>query len=639
MSFNSFEQTGRLKYADKLFENNSYFDASEAYEDVLERSKDSSIVASKIAVCYDKIGNEKRALDWHRFLSKSGKIDQQQQLRLGLLEREFGNYSISEKVMKEYSLKYGSIDVAESIVSSTELVSELQKENENYKVKIQNVVNTNTSEMGVSFYTPGIVMIANSNRKNMLVNRTHSWTGNYYYDLYLSSVDSEGNLSELKRIKSKIQSKYNDGPAVFNPNTGFFYFTRNNFFEGEKGMDENREIRLKIYKAKIENGDFIQLEELKINSEQFSNAHPTITSDGKRMYFSSDRPGGFGGMDIYYVDLDEKGQAVGNPINLGSTVNTSQVDAFPHFNNEEQLLFFSSEGHVGLGGLDVFVAKLGKDLQPFVVENLGAPINSIKDDLSFIVNEDQSRGYFSSNREGGKGDDDIYMFNQLLPILNSPILSGNAKDLIVGDNLENVKIYLVNDLGEVVDSALTDAKGEFGFELKNIKSDFVLTGTKDNYEKATKKVVFDKAKKEYNEDVLLNPIIIEGKTNLADLIEINPIYFDLNSSYIRKDAAIELDKVVSIMNEYPGMIIELGSHTDTRETDRYNEWLSDRRAKSSANYIISKGISQDRISGKGYGEYRLIHTDEEINKLSTEEEKEELHQKNRRTEFIVVKMK
>lgn len=723
-----FSQNSRLKLADKYYESLSYYEAANTYEDVLERKEDSLGVAHKLADCYDKCGNYKKSYEWYNYLSNHDSLTKSELIRFSLLQRRNGYYDESAKTMNLYQSKYGSNDLVENF-SNIDGLDKLLIENPNFELRSQGI-NTLSSEIGVSYISDKEVLISSSKRSKVISQRTHNWTDGYFYDVYQSDLDGSGNLERLKSLKGKIGTKYHDGPAVYDRNGEFVYFTRNNYLKGKSNKDSKEVVRLNLYRAKLEGKKFKDVERLWFNSDEFSCAHPTVSSDGKRLYFSSDKPGGFGGMDLYVVNLD----GVSTPMNLGNVVNTSTNEVFPHYNSSEDLLFFSSEGHKGIGGLDVFVAYLDKGEIVKSIDNLGKGINSSDDDFSFVSKEDQSMGYFSSNRIGGKGDDDIYAFNQKDPIVNGAILNGDVTDILTSSKLEGAIVYLLLNNGVVLDSTLTDSQGNFKFSIKGINEDFQVSAYKMDYKEDINAVKFESEKKEYNERLELMPKldyhyigmvtdkesgqpldgvkltlvdkiknsefeqlktiagefetgllpysygdnvtymfklekegyitktfdrldllskesqirvdndltmtkIIVGKTDLNDVIDINPIYFDLNSSVIRPDAALELDKIVKVMKENPGMVIELGSHTDSRASHKYNEWLSDRRAKSSAQYIISKGISKDRITGKGYGENRLKVKDAVIEKAPSEEEKERLHQLNRRTEFIIVRMK
>ena len=727
-------QNSRLKYADKLYQTQSYFYASEAYEDVLDRKVDSMIVADKIADCYDKIGNVPKAVEWYSYIASKGALKKEQHLRLAVLNRGIQDYEASNNLFREYTNKYGVDDQLTKLYSGRS-IDELLKNSGQFELISQNR-NTENSEIGANYLSADEIILASSKRRSKAVMRLHSWTGNYFYDIYKAPIDENGVFGKMKLLKADAKTKFHDGPASYCQKSGFVYFTRNNFVDGKKIADSNNVIHLKIFKARIEGKKFVDVEELSINSNDFSTAHPSVNTDGSRLYFSSNRPGGFGGMDLYYVELDGNGLPIGEVVNLGEKVNTIQNEVFPFFQSSENLLFFSSDGHFGLGGLDVFVAKLNKQgAVKGEIQNLGVPINSASDDFSFLTNEDQTKGYFSSNRSGGKGDDDIYGFKQNFIIKNSAIAKGKVIDLISKRPLPNTSMYLVDLNNQIVDSVKTNDLGDYEFDLAAIENNFSITASKEKYHPDTLGMLFDQDRGEYEANFELMPLLnykikgltrdkstsnpidnvvvtitdvklnqqfekpltdkdgkfstsnlpykygdeveyivklehpnyntklvtvkdklglvedlvveemlesgkiefVPGETDLS--IFINPIYFDFDKSNIRPDAAEELDKIVRIMKDYPRMVIELGSHTDSRGSDAYNRVLSDKRAKSSANYIISKGISKDRIYGKGYGESKLIYSDAEIANAPDEKAKEEMHQKNRRTEFIIVRMK
>lgn len=734
-SFNAQSQQARIKYADKMYDNKGYYYASEAYEDALARKADSSVVAAKIADSYDKMGNIKKATDWYQYINRKGELDQSQYIRLALLERQMSNYDESQKLLAEFSSKYGANDVASNITESSVSIADLQNKKW-FALKPRLAINTPASEIGVSYFDcEDEILISSSKRRQKVVAHVHSWTGDYYYNVYRASVDQNGDISSKMKPLKEIDKKYNDGPISYNKEAGIIYFTRNAEFSA---IDDSRKSSfLKIYKAKLVNDKFKDVEEIGVNGEDFSTAHPSVSKDGKRLYFASDRPGGKGGMDIYYVNLDSEGNTSGSPINL-EKINTSENDMFPYYNSEEGLLFFASEGHFGLGGLDVFVSRVDKNGQAKDVENLGAPINSPYDDFSFINNGAQTNGFFVSNRPGGAGLDDIYAFDQTYVIRNRAVIKGNLLDLLTNEKIDDGTIYIADNNGNVLDSVQSNTDGTFSISIpETINDDFKLIGKKDGYVEELATVTYDSNKSEYAQDLKLMPVLeyyfagtitdkatgepledvkvvvydnnnnavfveeltavdggfktdnlpyeykdnisyrftlekdgyvtksldygaildqkeeilvssfldfglteIEvGKTDLSDVIEIKPIFFDLNKFNIRPDAAIELDKVVAVMQDNPRMVIELRSYTDSRGSAAYNRTLSDRRAKSSAQYIISRGIAKDRIAGKGYGSTNPKYTDAEINKAATDEEKEAMHEKNRRTEFIVVRMK
>ena len=341
----------------------------------------------------------------------------------------------------------------------------------------------------------------------------------------------------------------------------------------------------------------------------------------------SDREGGIGQTDIYVVDINEDG-TYSEPKNLGSKVNTEGREMFP-FVAKDSTLYFSSDGHLNLGLLDIYKSNVLKD-ENATPENMGAPFNSGYDDFAFFINSDEEFGYFSSNREGGKGNDDIYSF---AAFECKQIVNGIVTDEKTGDPLAEATVELINESGKIINQVTTDATGAYIFEIECDKN-YSLRGSKPDYKDDVKEFSStSENNKEHIVNLVLTPLIPDG-----DQIVINPIFFDFDKWNIRTDAQYELEHIVDVMRQHPTMVIKIESHTDTRGTDKYNERLSDRRAKSTRDYIISRGIDANRIeSAIGYGEYQLIITDEEIRKLPTRKEKEAAHQKNRRSYFYIVK--
>lgn len=731
--FISVSQKARLKFANKLYADLAYYDASKVYEDVLEKGVDSIEIADNIADCYQKIGNTVTAVKWYDYLHNKNKISQSSLLQFALIARQLGEYEHSLMLTNEYEQLYGATDITRNITNDLTILKKV--ETENFKITNE-AINTSSSEIGTSYFTDNKVIITSSKKSNQLVNQVYSWTGDYFYNLYIGDIDSSGKILNMKDINGDINTKFHDGPAVYEGTNELIYFTRNDFLDGRKGVDEKRRMRLKIYRAKLVNNKMVNIEELPFNNSNYSCAHPTISEDGKRLFFSSDMPGGFGGADIYSVSINENG-TVGVPKNMGSKINTSLNEFFPFYHSNENILFFSSNGLTGYGGLDVFSAKLADDFLVNSVENLGKPINSTADDFSFVTNKNQTKGYFSSNRTDGKGNDDIYSFNQLRPITNEKQLKGRVFDLLTSTPIDHSMIYLSKKTGEIIDSAYTNAKGEYMLPLKNVNEDLIVIAKSTGYitndsilalsqnpdissvnlnlspikKYAFEGIVSDKLTYEklkdvkisivdaktnkiistaytniigkfetaifsdlkYNDSIyykfkfekkgylttienlalrlgteekidvseLLHPTLIKvinGVTDLANVIKINPIYFDYNQANIRPDAAVELDKIVQVMNDNPNMVIALNSYTDSRGKLKYNQDLSQLRAITSMNYIISKGISAKRITAKGKGESDLKVSDEEIKKVHKWDKQEELHQLNRRTEFIIVKL-
>lgn len=723
-------QNARLKYADKMYESMNYYHAANGYEDVLERGVDSAQIGERMAMSYDYSGNTDKAVEWYNYMEKHGGLSKEGELRSALLRRKQEDYEGSISRLKMYEQKYGPADVTSEMISRQSEMHKLKQEKQNFDLIETNAVNSTKSEMGVNYLTEDKLFIASNKRGSMVPSRQHGMTGEYFYNLYLADAEPDGTIGkELTMLKGKVNTKYHDGPAVYDSLNGIIYFTRDNFMGGKRGMDDDRVTHLKVYRGQLDGKKVKNVEELPFNSDDYSCGHPSISADGKTLYFASDMPGGIGGSDLYKVEVKQDG-GFGKPQNLGTTVNTAMNELFPYIHPTEDLLFFSSEGHNGLGGLDVFAGKMSKSGTVKSIQNLGVPVNSPGDDFSFVNNAAQTKGYFASDRIGGEGSDDIYAFMQREPIKSVPSVNGVVKDLLTGTEVEGALVELKDKNGKTIDKVYTGPDGTYEMELDKLTDDFTLVASKDDYITAKQEldykegndyevdlnlekgkdmdyyalgkvvesgtgipldnvqvkainansgeqialvqtkdgnwrtpvieefrkgddvqidVKFDKSGYRpetksvrvtlgTSEEIVINgglPVEMskEGSTADGDFVVL-PIYFDFDRSNIRADAAVILDKLVKLMKEHPNMEIEFSSHTDSRGNDAYNMKLSERRAQSVMRYIVSKGIAKARIQGKGYGETQPNVSDTEI-KNAPEEEREAMHQKNRRSEFKV----
>lgn len=591
--------------------------------------------------------------------------------------------------------------------------------NDDPKFKIRNLdMNTENQEFGATYYNKKIIF-ASTRQNSKLLKRIFSKNKLPFLDLYSAEIKNR-NFINLKQFNKKFNKEYCNGPASLSNKGTFMALTQNKNFAKNK----NETIKLEIFTSQKNGETWDEPKPVSFNKEHFSVGHPSLTSDGTKMYFASDMPGGYGGVDIYIVKKEVDG-SWGTPQNLGNVINTEGDEDFP-FIHENGMLFFSSNGLLGLGGLDIFYTKLsnGKYLKP---KNIGTPINSSYDDFSFIIDKNMRKGYFSSNCEGGRGGDDIYSLRLLKELTFDVILKGKTIDKN-SNPLANVNVSLFDKDGNIVKTTNSDKEGNYIFEvnpkfinklmaskpkfitdIKTVKvsksnhvivqdfqleqlSDFSIlctvndknnkmpianakvtyidnktgqkhtTNTFDNGEflvqlnnyklndsinflfiiekdgYASKTIPYNNILRwigEYKFNVKIQKIEV-GK-DLGKILDIKPIYFDFDKSAIRPDAAIELDKIVSIMNKYPNMIIELSSHTDCRGSGIYNLKLSDRRAKASAYYIKTKISNPTRIYGEGFGEKKPIvkcpcSGTNNIHKCSETD-----HQKNRRTEFKIIR--
>jgi outer membrane protein OmpA-like peptidoglycan-associated protein len=474
------------------------------------------------------------------------------------------------------------------------------------------------------------MIFASPTKRSFIINNTWKPNGQPFLDLYEGTIAKDGEITNVKKFSSKINTKFHESDVTFSPDLKTVYFSRSNYLNGKYKKDTLGVNRIAMFKATVNpNNEWSDIEPMPFNNDNYSTGHPSLSEDGKTLYFTSDMPGTIGGMDIFKVSVNEDG-TYGTPVNLGIEVNTPGKEIFPFIDGND--LYYSTDGRPdGRGMLDIYVNRITADgILPAV--NLGDNINSNRDDFAFIIDKEKRSGYFSSNRINGKGDDDIYYFHEEIPLVYecnqtiTVLIKSKKTGEIIPD--ANLNIYKGDEL--VVESEKVNDKGEYVYNA-DCKTTYKVEGSEKYYITTSKVLKTTKKNKADQKVELYLPtdefIVLRDKV----MIDINTIYFDYDKFNIRRDAALELDKVVAIMKKYPKLIVESGSHTDSRGPDRYNDILSDKRAKSTVDYIISKGISPDRISGKGYGERQLTNGCSNGVRCT-----EEQHQLNRRTEFVIV---
>ena len=457
----------------------------------------------------------------------------------------------------------------------------------------------------------------------------HTWNSRDFLDLYVvDDVKKEGKI--IKKVSGDVNTRLHESTSVVTKDGTTMYFTRNNFIDGKKYKDQDGTIRLKIYQATLIDGEWTNIVELPFNSDSYSVAHPVLSPDEKVLYFVSDMPGTFGASDIFKVQIVGDG-TFGPPVNLGKTINTEARETFP-FITKSDVLYFSSDGHPGLGGLDVFATKIAFDEYDQTIVNVGKPINGKFDDFSFIIDEETADGYFASNREEGMGYDDIYSFSETEPISLDCLqeVTGTVRDRISNEILVGATVKIIDEENKEVSSTITNSKGEYFLELDCNQGNFV-RALKEGYVPSEEYLVKSYGKPRIVDFYLERDLVTGGfGDDLAKLLQLSTIYFDLNKFDVRPDAEIEIQKVIAAMEKYPSLKIKVNAHTDSRGNDAYNLWLSQKRAQSTVAYMIFKGVSADRLKGEGYGEERLMNECE--NGVSCSNEK---HQLNRRSEFII----
>lgn len=568
---------------------------------------------ARLVTCTDCTGDDFYC--YAMILKANGKIDQSDQWM-----DKYATTNPNDLRVKDYNANHSKR-------------SQLSKDDGKYKIDYLSI-NTEDDDYGTSYFNNQIVF-ASSRAKPKMIVKKYNWTGKAFGDIFVADVDGS-QLKDPENFGKKLNGKMHDGPACFSRNNTYLAFTRNNY-ETER---KDRVINLEICFSTLVDGKWSDPEPFYLNNIDYSVGHPSLSADGNTMYFSSNMSGGYGGADIYKVSRNSQGDWTAAQ-NMGSDINTEGDEMFPFFEEKNGILFFASNGRFGLGGLDIFVCPMNGEL-PGAVVNAGAPMNTTSDDFALIVDSSLDKGYLSSNRAGGKNGDDIYSVDILDGFDIGKKIKGIAKDKN-GKFIPAAFITLYDDKNNVLDTVTTKGDGAYEFLAEKDKS-MKLTGQKDAYTDGTSPVSTSGKAYIVTVDVVLldeekEVTIVKAApigTDLGVLLVLNAIYFDLNQSDIRPDAETELLKIVKTMNANPTMVVEISSYADCRESDAYNQSLSNRRAQASVDFIKARITKPERISGKGYGESNLVNDcacdGAEISACS-----EAQHQKNRRTEFRIVK--
>ena len=675
---------------------------------------------------YKDLGYGSAIPEYKSTVGDAGKLDRKTMIRLANSYRLIGDYQNAElyyaqivessskplyrlyyaqalqangkcESAKKYFLEYDQLiqaDVAEGSGASADrrgriLANACDTEfssNEDLLLQNEAALNTTSLDFSPAFYKNGLVFVSTRGLSRATQNED-AWLNSKFMDLFYAEAQGveRTRLSTPKALTNTINSKFHEGPLTFDKSGNTMYFTRNNYKKGKRGFSNKKITKLKIYGADWDGEAWGNVWELPFNGDDYNHCHPTLSADGQYMYLSSDRAGGYGGHDLY-VSTFQNGEW-STPVNLGASINTAGNELFP-FVHEDGTLYFASNGHAGLGGLDVFMAKPDAAIAEDNIEmmwstpvNLGEPLNSLKDDFGLIVDITGRSGYISSSRAGGLGGDDIYSFKGTLEgappkekemTINTAtptgglMIAGTVINKLYNKAVPNATVYLTNKCTGETAAKLTDINGGFAF-TGECGCEYTLKGEKAGIGTATAypSTLNVDCSQDIQTRLLIGGEVISSTPNpspttiisstpppaptriyrpvtttfststttyaVGDVIELEHIYYDFDKANIRSDASVDLDKLVEVLRRYPGMSIELSSHTDARATDVYNEALSQRRAQAAVNYLVARGISPQRLTARGYGESQLRNTCADGVKCSETE-----HQRNRRTEFRVL---
>lgn len=541
-----------------------------------------------------------------------------------------GDYKASDKVMERFKEASSKDNRAVLFKDKKDYLKTIEANSGRYAIK-NLTINSAVSDFSPAFHKDGIAF-ATARDTGITSRKIHQWNKGAFLNLYLATKDENGDLGKIERFPSELNSKTHESSAVFTPDGKTVYFTRNNADNNRFKRDGKGISRLKIFKAERIADKWTNITELPFNEDGYSVAHPALSADGKMLYFSSDMPGSLGASDIFSVTINDDG-SYGKPTNLGTTVNTESRETFPYVVGST--LYFASDGHPGLGGLDVFATKL--DGSSMEVLNLGRPINGQQDDFSFIINN-SGEGYFASNRTGGMGDDDIYAFqeNEALQFECLVTLKGRVMDAITQSAIAEAQISVVDADGKIINSMTSDANGMFDVPVDCATAGASLVVNKQSFATSALPVHIKPGRVNEVEVKLAKEPIRPVFNNGADLISglgLEPILFDLDSAEIRQDAALVLKRAAAYLKENPGLQIEIQSHTDAKASDTYNQKLSQARAKATFDYLVLLGVNPQNMTYQGYGENQLVNDCKNWKQCSKKE-----NERNRRSELIVVKL-
>ena len=640
------ENESKIKKANDLYGKYAYIDAIKIYERIAEQGYVDQNVLENLGNSYYFNADYTTALKWYDKLFENAKKDSQ---NYKITPEYYYRYAQCLKSVERYDEAKTILDQFIKLTGKEDLRARKLEEHSDYlqvikdnsgRLTIKPVdINTEFSEYGTAFYGKDEVVYTASRKTS--ARGTSNWTGEGYYDLFRAKF-SNGQLTKEENFSSKLNSLLNESSPVFTRTMDTIYFTRNYqvpLSKEEKKKKAEEKVLLELYRSVRKNNEWTDPVRLPFNVIGYSVAHPAITPDGKWLYFAADINGTRGKSDIFRVRINHKKGIYGKPENLGDFINTEGRETFPYISSKN-VLFFSSDGLPGLGGLDIFAVKIEQDGSLKRLQNIGRPGNTPDDDFAFVLDEDRSVGFLSSNRPGGKGKDDIYYFVQNRPLEFDckKTIKGIVKDIDTKEVLGQVTLTLSDSDQKEIAKIDNKSNGDYDFGAKTVNCDdtFVfLRAQREDYAVVEEQVNIREKGTVIEKEILMKTTKkkLQKGDDLAKIFQIKEIKFDLNKYNIRPDAAAELVKIVEAMKDHPTMKIDIRSHTDSRGSDKYNLILSDKRAKATMEWIVNQGIAKNRLTAKGYGETQLVNGCKNGVPCSEEE-----HQQNRRSEFIIVEM-
>ena len=624
------EQPSLRDRAEDLYRKYEYSNAASLYVKLADTRKPRLADLERLADCYVKMKDYESAENWYaRVVSTEGSAAENL-IRYGEVLKANRKYAEAKKQLQAYADLTGDADRVSVQLAGCDSAVVWMAGPTAHRLRNEGI-NTSLSEFS-AFPVGDRVLYAGEPDGSMSGVGTYGWTGNSFLRVYTADRLSDNSLSDpVMAVEGINDGRFHIGPVSSDSGGQTFFVTRT--YPGREGgleKEDSRKYRtnkLELYIHTQHDGGSWSSEPFAYNNAgEYSVGHAALSPDGGTLYFVSDMPGGHGGTDIWYSDKQGDG-SWGTPINAGAWINSAGDEMFPNI-GPDGTLYYSSDGFAGMGGLDVF-SSTGEKSRWTAPVNLGYPVNSAGDDFAYITNyegEEGVAGYLSSNRKGGRGGDDIYSFTYEKPKIVI-ILRGTTSDKGTGERLPATSVTLYDGDREIVAKKSSTQEGTFEFVLDRGQQ-YTVLGQKEGYHADSAGVSTRGITKSDTLEValLLEPVFRVGQT-----FELENIYYDFDKHNIRADAAEILDELVRTLRDNPTLRIELSSHTDSRGSDSYNEALSQRRAQSAVDYLVSRGIARDRMVAKGYGETRLVNRCADGVPCSRDE-----HQANRRTEVTVL---
>lgn len=602
-------QNSNTKQADKLFDQFEYVSAAKEYQKIVEEGKSDNYVVKRLAVTYYNMFNSKEAVKWYEKLVQTQQ-DPETYYQYYQMLKANGNYAAANEQMQKFVSLVPNDQRAIAFKENPNYIPRLLDQQKSFEVKLSQI-NSDKSDFGAVLNGETVYFTSARNSAS----KQYGWNEEPYLDVYQARFNLDHTISDISLFK-EINSKFHDGPVSITADGKTLYFASNSFRVSSFEKDKKKNLKIgrnSLFKASWLGDKWGNITSLPFNSTTYSTSNPSISADGKTLYFSSDMPGSYGSVDIWKVEVNSNG-TYGKPVNLGKNVNTEGKETFPFIREDNNILYFASSGRQGFGGLDVFQADLSKDS---AATNLGAPVNTEKDDFALTYNKNKNIGFLSSNRSG---TDKIYMAS---PVCALDVLV-TVRNATTKELLQNANVAIVDSTSNVISTKISDQNGEVSYKADCNKL-FTVQVSREGFASNTFNVTDKTGETTVEADLEPIATIITDKEVL-----LKPIYFEFDKSNITQSAAFELDKLVQVMMLNTEMIIQVKSHTDTKGSEQYNDLLSEKRAKSTVQYLISKGIPQSRVSGKGLGESEP--------KIDCQDNcTEEQDTINRRSEFIIVK--